>query len=725
VLAAAAALLLSASLLFGAVLSPRGAASRVLAVALAAWAQVVVLCEVLSEAHALHARGFLAGHAVLLAAALAVWELAGRPAPLPTPRESAVSVGEFMRGHPWLAAFAVAAGLVVLTNVGWSFLYEPLDGDANAYHLPRAYYWTMLGTARHFPASDYRLTQMPPDSSFLEAWVFGFSRGFRGLHLFQAVAGLGLGVGAAGLARLAGARRSAAFFAGLLVLAFPVVVLQMGTAQNDLLVAAAGVAAVFFGVRALLDSGRESVGAGACFGLAAGLAFGTKLTTAFLVPGLLVSLLALAALNETPGRLRKLTALGAWAAGGIVLLGAYNAVLNARESGNPFAAREGFSHFYEDRPEARASRLANAARYVRILPSASPDGGRTAFGPLAFVLAALAPLAVVRSALDWRRGRRIEGGVRATLVFTALAYPMAFFATGPPFYPEGARFFVPAAVLMGAAAFPLIYADTGARTYAAAAVALLALGDAGRTARSGPDGVRKQAYRDARFDDGLCEDVMSDLARRLPACFPPGSRLGIAAEYNDTVFHLFRALPAFDFVPVSESDVPRLVREGRIAAAVVGEFRNAAGQGVTKPGLAVPRNILYVADPVRFYREHPDGFGLSGSVADGAVAFRITVDRTGIWAGDSFLLRIPTGLVRAVGEDAVLTLPVGAPAPEGVTVSCAGVTGAVRSSTKDLEIPIPAPCVDDDRVFADLTLTRPPGGADLRLEGEARLGVPR
>jgi hypothetical protein len=680
---------------------------------------------VLSEAHALHARGFLAGHAVLLAAAFAVWELAGRPAPIPPLGQLARCRRTFVWDHPWLAAFAAAVGLVVAVNAGWSFHYEPLDGDANAYHLPRAYYWTTLGTARHFPTSDYRLTQMPPDASFLVAWVLAFSRGFRGLHLFQTAAGVALGAAAAALARLSGARRPAALFAGLLVLTLPVVVLQMGTAQNDLLVAAAGVTVVFFGMCALLDTGGEAVRAGACFGLAVGLALGTKLTVAFLAPDLLLALVALAAMRRASGRLRALSALAAWAAGGFLLLGAYNAVLNVRESGNPLAAKEGFSHFYEDRPEARASRLANAARYVRVLPGASPEGGRAAFGPLAFVLVGLAPFAAAGSLVDWRRRGRVDSLVRVALVFLAFAYPAAYFAANPPFFPEGARYFVSAAVLLGAAAFPLLYADAGARRAVTVATAVVALAVAGELTRSGPDGVRRGAYREARFDDGLREDVMSELARRLPECFPPGSRLGIVAEYNDTVFHLFRALPEYDFVPVSEGDVPRLVREGRIAAAVVGEFRNAAGQGVTKPGLAVPRNVLHVADPARFYREHPDGFGLSGSAADGRLSFRLAIDREGIWAGDSFLLRLPTGLARAAGNGVALMLPAGTIPPEGVTVSCASASTPARASANGLELPIPAACVNGDRVFADFTLTRPPGGAVLRLKGEALLGVSR
>ncbi len=595
-------------MLFGAVLAPKGVVSRLLAAGLVAWGQVVLLCEVLSELHGIGAVGFLAGSAALCLAALAVWVVGGRPSPLPRLPEAAKAARHFAGSHPWLGAFTAALALVWAVNAGWACLYEPLDGDANAYHLPRAYYWTTLGTARHFPTSDYRLTQMPPDSSFLAAWVLAGARRFPGLHLFQAVAGLALGCSAAGLARLAGAGRPGALFSGALVLTFPVVVLEMGTPQNDLLVAAAGTAAVYFGTRALLDPSEHPWRAASCFGLAGGLAAGTKLTAAFLAPGLAVALVAAALARRAPGRGRALLWLVAGAVSGVALLAAYNAVLNAREFGNPVAAAAGFSHFYSDRPDARAGRIDVAARYLRAMPSATPDAGRAAFGPLAFVLGVGAPIVLVGASLAWTRRREASALVCAALVLAAAAYAATFLAAAPPFFPEGPRFFVPAAVVLAAAVFPPLFFERGAGRAASAILGLVGIVAAAFLTRSGPDRVRFGAYRDPHFADAVHEPVMAALCRTLPAGFPRGTRLGIVSEYNDTVFHLFRALPEFDFLPVDERDVPRLVRSGAITAAIVGEFRGAGGQGVTKPGVAVPRNVVYVAEPGRFFREHPDQF---------------------------------------------------------------------------------------------------------------------
>ncbi len=707
-------------MLFAALLAPKGVLSRLLAAGLVAWGQVVLLCEVLSERRQIGPIGFLAGSAVLCVVALSAWSLVGRPSPLPRLPETARSVRRFVVRHPWLGAFAAALALAWAVNAGWACLYEPLDGDANAYHLPRAYYWTTLGTARHFPTSDYRLTQMPPNSSFLAAWVLAGARRFPGLHLFQAVAGLALGGAAAGLARLAGSGRPAALFAGALVLTFPVVVLQMGTPQNDLLVAAAGTAAVYFGARALLDPAEHPWRAAACFGLAGGLAAGTKLTAAFLAPGLALALAAAALARRAPGRIRALLWLGAGAIAGLTLFAAYNAVLNAREFGNPVAAEASFSHFYEDRPAARAGRIAVAARYLRVMPAATPDAGRAAFGPLAFVLGAGAPIVLVGASRAWMRTREATALVRAALVLASAAYAAAFLAAAPPFFPEGARFFVPAAVVLAAAVFPPLFFERGPGRAASATLGVIGLVAAAFLTRSGPDRVRFGAYRDPRFAGAVREPVMASLCRTLPASFPAGARLGIVSEYNDTVFHLFRALPGFDFVPVDEREVPRLVRSGAIAAAIVGEFRGAGGQGVTKPGLAVPRNVIHVPDAGRFFREHPEQFCLTAYPLGTGVSFRMTIDRKGVWSSGSILIRLPAGLARAAGPRALLSLPIGGAVPEDVTASCGEVRLPARAAGHVLLVPIPAACVSD-RVFIDLTLARPPGGPPLPVQGEARL----
>ena len=177
-LGAASAALGSTSLLLRAVAGPRGVAGRLLFLWLLAYAEVVLVSEVLSELRLIGAAGYLAGHVVLGLAAYAGWRRAGSPPLLVPAREAAAAVLRFVKGHRGASLFAGIVGVLSVVNLAFPFLYPILNGDANAYHLPRAYYWTTLGTARHFPAADFRMNEMPPDPSFVYAWILSLSGSF-------------------------------------------------------------------------------------------------------------------------------------------------------------------------------------------------------------------------------------------------------------------------------------------------------------------------------------------------------------------------------------------------------------------------------------------------------------------------------------------------------------------------------------------------------------------
>lgn len=287
---AAGALALATSLLLRAVLPTRGILASLLSIWLLFFGQIVLISEILSELHALGSAGMLAGHVLLFGAALIVFVRAGRRRLAPWPDGAREALQAFLRESPGIALFAAAVGLLAAANLVFPFLYPPLNGDANAYHLPRAYYWIQLASARHFPTVDIRMNEMPPNASFTFAWILALSGGFSGLHVPQWTAGLALAAATAALARLAGAARAVAVFTGVLVLTWPLTILQMGSSQTDLLVAASGACAVFFGVRATLSSRKERFGDLAYFGLAFGLAAGTKLTFVFLLPALAIAL---------------------------------------------------------------------------------------------------------------------------------------------------------------------------------------------------------------------------------------------------------------------------------------------------------------------------------------------------------------------------------------------------------------------------------------------------
>jgi hypothetical protein len=721
----AGTLLLTASLLFAAILAPPGAPARMLAIWLLACGQVVLLSEVLSEGGLLGARGFVAGHAVLLALAIAAWRLAGRPRVLFMSGVEWRRAASFAAAYPFLSLFSVGVMTLTATNVAWAFLYPQLDGDANAYHLPRALYWVTLGTARHFPTSDYRLTQMPPNASFLYGWFLAFTRTFTGLHVPQAAAGLALAAAVAGLARLAGAAAPAALFAAAASLTFPVAVFQMGTCQTDLTVAAFGVTATFFGLSALRGRPEEVTRNAACFGLAVGLALGTKLTMLFLLPGLGVGLLLLGRALARREVVPRLGALLVSAVAGFLLFGAYNYVLNALESGNPIAAREGFAHFYGDRPEASLDRAESALRYARLLVLAAPAGESPGFGPLGGVLGLLAIPVAVASLVSWRARREPEALVRAVLVVIGLSFPAAYIALRPPLFIEGARYFLLAVPVVGACALPALFFPSGPGRMATVAVGISSLWIALSSTTSGYGGVRRGDYRSARFERGLREEVIASLAERLPEAFRAGATLGVAPEYNDTLFHLFRARPEYRFIPVAEEGVPRLLREGNLDAALVGQFRNEEGQGLTKFGVYLPRNSVVVRDPETFYRIHRDWFGVKVEpVADGLlVHLPLRLPKT--WSGPWVLLHVASGLVRAIGDDAVLTIETRGAIDPSIRATAGGLPAPIQREGNRLSVPLHAPKSLDPPVWLDVLLERAPSDAQIALTGATlERGIP-
>ena len=109
----------------------------------------------------------------------------------------------------------------------------------------------------------------------------------------------------------------------------------MGSPPTDVLAAATAAASIFFGLRAVRSDARSDR---AGFGLAFGVALGTKLTLFFLLPGLALALLVAAFAEDRALAPRRLARAGGAALAGFLALGAYNYVLNLAELGNPIAS---------------------------------------------------------------------------------------------------------------------------------------------------------------------------------------------------------------------------------------------------------------------------------------------------------------------------------------------------------------------------------------------------
>lgn len=301
----------------------RSAVSFALAVYVLAGAEIVAMTLLLSAADAVGATGYAIFQAVLLAAAAVAWHLRGRPRP-PIPR---IDVVAGARRNPIVAVLAVVVAVALVYELFVAVATPPNNGDSLTYHLTRAAAWLRHGGLYRIPHGQPEENDFPPNAEIQILYTFAYLHRDTVAALTQWFAQVALIVGIYGCARRLAFDRPAALFAALLVPALSLVALESMTTQNDLVVGAYVVAAAYF----VMSSTPAEL---ALFGLALGLALGTKPTAFVAIP-----FLALLALVSLPRRL--LVTAAAAALLGFAMLGSYGYVRNTGATGHPTGARVG------------------------------------------------------------------------------------------------------------------------------------------------------------------------------------------------------------------------------------------------------------------------------------------------------------------------------------------------------------------------------------------------
>ena len=315
--ALALVLLLATAGLSAAMLVPGRLVAGVLAAWLIAFAEVVCVSFVLSFAGWLTATGMVAALACGLAVAVAV---STRVRLTPPPLRRGVTQTRAALRDPLVAVLAAVATLSLLYTLALGVGTPPNDWDSLIYHLPRAALWAQQGEIGYIPgAPDARLDAMPPNAEIAVLFTMLTSQSDRLAALVQLTALLAGAVAVIGVSRRIGLDARRALFGGLLFACLPVLLLQAGTALNDVVVAALLMATVYFA----LGTSRAELGLVA-LGLA--LAVGTKQTALIALPVLAAVVLAL-----QPAR--------RWLAIGVALgtglaAGSYWYILNKVETGS-------------------------------------------------------------------------------------------------------------------------------------------------------------------------------------------------------------------------------------------------------------------------------------------------------------------------------------------------------------------------------------------------------
>jgi hypothetical protein len=242
-----------------------------------------------------------------------------------------------LRRNKFFTVYAILILIIYLGIAALSMSFPQTTSDSLYNHLSRIGHWLQQGSLLPYSSfTEYAVTY-PYNNSLLMMWsvlflkddiLVGLTQWFSCFLLAASIFGIGVELNLP---------RKASAYAALIFLTFPIVALEAGTAQNDILAAAFFICATWLTIISLRQKSRTHM---IFAGVALGLAIGTKQYVLYALPGLLVLILYLLR-KEKPSTLWK--SYQAWlisAALFTLLLGSYTYLQNFISFGNFFVKEE-------------------------------------------------------------------------------------------------------------------------------------------------------------------------------------------------------------------------------------------------------------------------------------------------------------------------------------------------------------------------------------------------
>ncbi len=227
----------------------KGIVSNVLALAIVAYAVIVVLTQILSEMHWVNRPGFLIGLAIIALMVLP-WSLKLIYAQAVYLFSNFSAQKEQLKRQCLLDPVLSLLALFILGSlVGGLYLIlalPPNSTDGLFYHLSRVAHWFHNGTLRHFPTMLLHRTVFPINAEIGLLWLTVLWGGDRLGGIWQWLFTIFTMVGLYGVARQLKFPRPAGLFAAFVWYTFTIVVIQSTAVKNDIIVAFFFLAAYYF-----------------------------------------------------------------------------------------------------------------------------------------------------------------------------------------------------------------------------------------------------------------------------------------------------------------------------------------------------------------------------------------------------------------------------------------------------------------------------------------------
>jgi 4-amino-4-deoxy-L-arabinose transferase-like glycosyltransferase len=265
-----------------------GKVAYILGLFISAWANVILVLEILSLLRSITAYHYLLVQVLLVLVVYLIWVKRGKPSlwkPFEGFRIPALKADALQ--NPLLVVLGITVAAVYIVGAFLVIYVPPNNYDGMAYHLSRVGYWLQHQSTLPWQTPNPRQVMSPMNAELGILWTVLF-RGTDQLAGYVQWTSALIGILVVfGLVRLARGSRSQSIFAALLFASLPQIMLQSTTVQNDLVVMSFFAVGMYFVIYTLVSGQQNGL---IISGLALGLSIGTKATAVLMLPGMGIGL---------------------------------------------------------------------------------------------------------------------------------------------------------------------------------------------------------------------------------------------------------------------------------------------------------------------------------------------------------------------------------------------------------------------------------------------------
>lgn len=310
------------SYLLTSIIAPKKSVLGFIYLFLIAFAQLVLIFEILSLFTAIKEFWVLTANVLFFAISVYFWNEKNRPFWSLDCKDFRNRVNNSFKLDKYLMLLYVGFTVSIIASLILCLIMPLTSADAGIYHVARSLFWVLQGSLKHFEIADVRALCLPINSEILYSWVILFIKKDVFLGLFSFVGYLLSIVSIYNMLGYLGYCMRKKLWVIFILSSFASVIVQLSGTETDIIIAGLVSSSIFLFWYALKNNKTAPIFMSS---LAYALAIGTKTTSIIAIPGVGLFLLALCIIFKKYKPLAWFLAFGLL---NFLIFSSYNYILN-------------------------------------------------------------------------------------------------------------------------------------------------------------------------------------------------------------------------------------------------------------------------------------------------------------------------------------------------------------------------------------------------------------